>query len=139
MSWHLARLEREFETGAVYNATHVTSNMAQAGRDRYIDRLKAVLGHRGDSTQELPSLPERSTNMTPEQYQQYLRDEQFVRRAEYTEQERQKIFNKLMRETCCSCPVNGMLFYPMGLEGLCKHCLDCHSQLFWEGDFHCFG
>jgi hypothetical protein len=139
MSWHRSRLEREVESGAVYNATYVTTDMAQARWDRHINRLKAVLGCYGDSAKGLPSLPERGNNMTPEQYQKYLQDEQAIRHAEYTEHERQKIFNKLIRETCCCCPANGMLFYPMGLEGLCKHCFDCHPQLFWEDDFHCFG
>ncbi|KAI9778693.1 MAG: hypothetical protein M1839_007924 [Geoglossum umbratile] len=139
MSWHLTRLEWELESGAIYDALFITSVMAHARMDRHIIRLKTLLGYSGDSAQELPSLPERGTKMTPEQYEQYLRDEQSVRRAEYTERERQKVFNKLMRETCCCCPANGMVFYPMGLKGLCKHCLDCHPQLFWEEDFHCYG
>jgi hypothetical protein len=136
MSWHLARLAREIETGAVYKATYVTSTMSRAGMDRYIRRLKSLLGC-VDDLQELPSLPDRGTSMTSEEYQLYLRSVEIIRHREQVERERQKIFNKIVRETCCSCPESAMLFFPIGLEGLCKHCLDCHPRLFWEGDFHC--
>ncbi|KAH0562284.1 hypothetical protein GP486_003015 [Trichoglossum hirsutum] len=138
MSWHLARLERELETGAVYGATYVTGGMSQAGMDRNIRRLRSLLGC-VDGLQELPSLPDRGTNMTPEEYQQYLHGVEIFRHREQLERGRQKIFNKIVRETCSSCPESAMLFFPIGLEGLCKHCLECHPRLFWEGDFHCLG
>jgi hypothetical protein len=137
MSWHLARLEKEIESGAVYKGTYITSAMSRAKMDRYIRRLKTLLGCNMDDMQELPSLPDRGTSTTPEKYQQFLHNEEIIRERERSERERQKIFNKLVRETCCSCPENAMLFFPMGLEGLCKHCLDCHPRLFWETDFHC--
>jgi hypothetical protein len=129
MSWHLARLEKEIESGAVYKGTYVNA-MLRPNMDRVIRRLKSQLDMQG-----LPSLPDRDASMVSEEYQRYLRNEEIIRGRD--KRERQKIFNKIVRKTCSTCPENGMLFFPMGLEGLCEHCLDAHPKLFWELSFHC--
>ncbi|KAH0535976.1 hypothetical protein FGG08_007133 [Glutinoglossum americanum] len=94
-SWHLARLENEIESGAVYKGTFVTSAMTAANMGRCVHRLRTLLGYSADEVRVLPLLPDRGTAMAPEEYEKYLRNMEIVRDWEQVERERQRIFNKI--------------------------------------------
>ena len=138
--YHIARFEAELTSELTVCIGHAPDTIHDSSQFTKLRRLRAKCGLQNPNSacmHQLPKRPERGPLGANYSLGEYIKLDKVAARAEAKRAEGIKYFNKIIRKTTTVCPCTGLLFYPMGLEGLVDHMRLGHGQLFWESDnFH---
>lgn len=143
MEHHVHRMESHLKTGATVKMEHVPIGLHGIPGLRRIRKLRVKCGLQDEISaglRPLPQRPERGGFVTRYSFDEYVRLDQIAAAAELERADATKYFNKIIRHTCIGCPESGLLFYPMGFEGLAEHMRFAHPKRFWtKDDFETIG
>lgn len=135
--YHIDRMEDHLKTGATVNLEHIPIERREAYGLRRLRKLRAKCGLQNEksaSLRPLPQRPERGGFVSQYSFDEYVHLDQLAAAAEQERADSIKLFNKLVRHTCASCPETSLLFFPMGFEALVEHMRLGHAKRFWTKD-----
>ena len=138
--YHIARLEGDLESGLIITMGHIPKRFHKDFMFRRVLHLRTRLGLQDEGSDTMYEVPQRPDLRADLSLAEFIELDRHAVKTANEYREKVQSFNKIIRATCVGCPTGGLLFHPMGLEGLVRHMRTNHRKRFWtKDDFYIIG